>query len=104
MTKWHKVEDLDVNRKHEVIVECRCKCRNRMKAIWDEFYVPDVNTKVRCFLGEDNNYYGLQDFGRYREIGASLPIDTSDAALLADRNIREITSPVALESIFETVH
>lgn len=104
MSKWRKVEDLDVERTHEVIVECRCKCRKRMKAIWGEHQVFEDGTKLRCFLGEDNRVYALKDFGRYRPLSKSMPIDTTDAALLADCNIREITSPVALESISETVH
>ncbi len=99
MTTWFTMDKLDVNFQHHVIVECKCPCRRRMKALWGEFET--TVGLIRCFLCENNVVYGLHDFGRFRPLGGSLPIDKADAALIAGKNLRKIESPVFLETTIE---
>lgn len=86
---WKPMRDLDLTRRHDCVV--RCDCGGAVHAYWDEFET-ESGSLMRGWIAENGGVYGLNDFAEYVEIGPSLPIDRSDEALEADKNMREITS------------
>ena len=92
MTEWRPISEMDTERNNRCSVRCR-HGKVMKDAIWGEFPTRSGQT-MRAWM-TPKGVFGLHDFASFK-LHFSLPMDKSDEALVADRNIMPITSPILL--------
>ena len=90
---WRPMSELDIERNNDCLVRCACDPPTVRHAYWGEYADLPGHGKARCWVADDGNIYALHDFAEFKCL-SSLPLDKSDGALLRDRNLKPITSPV----------
>lgn len=91
---WRPIAEFDHERWSTCLVRCRCEGRHRkqMRAIWTEIPTRGAGL-ARGWVLENNEVVGLYDVSEFKLI-ASLPFTKGDAALVADRNLEPVTTPI----------